>query len=52
MYNFNDDPSIIIKGADKGYVVVAWDREDYVKEDYKPFVDREVYEEIPDVPKR
>ena len=45
LYSLKDDPSIIIKGADKGYVVV-WDREDYLKEAYKQLDDREVYEEV------
>ena len=35
LYSLKDDPFIIIKGADKGSVVVAWDREDYLKEAYK-----------------
>ena len=47
LYSLKDDPSIIIKGADKGSVVVVWDRKDYLKEAYKQFYDREVYEEIP-----
>ena len=32
LYNLRDDPTIIIKGADKGSAVVVWDREDYLKE--------------------
>ena len=32
LYSLKDDPSIIIKAADKGSVVVVWDREDYLKE--------------------
>ena len=47
LYSLKDDPSIIIKGADKGSVVVVWDREDYLKEAYKQLYDREVYEEVP-----
>ena len=35
MYSLKDDPSIIIKGADKGSVVVVWDRENYLKEAYR-----------------
>ena len=31
LYSLKDDPSIIIKGADKGSVVVVWDKEDYLK---------------------
>ena len=40
---------IIIKGADKGSVVVVWDREDYLKEAYRQLDDKEVYE-VPDDP--
>ena len=50
LYSLKDDPSIIIKGADKGSVVVVWDREDYLKEAYKQLYDREVYEEVPNDP--
>ena len=32
LYSLKDDPSSIIKGADKGSVVVVWDRVDYPKE--------------------
>ena len=32
LYNLRDDPTVIIKGADKGSAVVVWDREDYLKE--------------------
>ena len=45
-----DDCSIIIKGADKGSVVVVWDREDYLKEAYRQLDDKEVYEQVPDDP--
>ena len=31
LYSLKDDPSIIIKGANKGFVVVVWDREDYLR---------------------
>ena len=50
MYSLKDDPSIIIKGADKGSVVVMWDREDYLKEAYRQFDDKEVYEQFSDDP--
>ena len=46
MYNLRDDPTIIIKGADKGSTVVVWDREDYLKEAYKQLEDKDVYEEV------
>ena len=48
--SLKDDPSIIIKGVDKGSVVVVWDREDYLKEAYKQLYNREVYEEVPNDP--
>ena len=35
LYSLRDDSTIIIKGADKGAVVVVSDREDYLKEAYK-----------------
>ena len=50
LYSLRDDSPIIIKGADKGSVVVVWDREDYLKEAYKQLEDREVYEEVPNDP--
>ena len=50
MYNLQDDRSIIIKGADKGSVIVVWDREDYLKEAYRQLDDKEVYEQVPDDP--
>ena len=50
MYSLKDDPSIIFKGADKGSVVVIWDREDYLKEAYRQLDDEEVYEQFSDVP--
>ena len=46
LYSLRDDSTIIIKGADKGSVVVVWDREDYLKEAYIQLEDREVYEEV------
>ena len=38
--------TITIKGADKGSVVVVWDRE----ETYKQLEDREVYQEVSNDP--
>ena len=48
LHSLKDDRSIIIKGADKGSVVVVWDREDYLKEAYRQLDDKEVYEQVPD----
>ena len=50
LYSLKDDPSIIIKGADKGSVVVDWDREDYLKEAYRRLDDKKVYEQFSDDP--
>ena len=47
-YSLKDDPSIIIKGVDKGFFIVAWDKKDYLKEAYKQLDDKEVYEQVPD----
>ena len=46
LYSLRDDSTIIIKGADKGSIVVVWNREDYLKEAYKQPEDREVYKEV------
>ena len=50
MYSLKDDPSIIIKVADKGSVVAVWDREDYLKEAYRQLDDKELNEQVPDNP--
>ena len=50
IYNLRDDPAIIIKGADKGSAVVAWDRDDYLKEVSKQLENRDVYEEVQNDP--
>ena len=51
LYSLKDDPSIIIKGADKGSIVIVWDRKDYLKESYRQQLDdKEVYEQVPDDP--
>ena len=43
LYSLKDDPSIIIKGTDKGSVAVVWNREDYLKEaSYKQLDGKEV----------
>ena len=39
-----DDPSIIIKEADKASVV--WDREDYLREGNSQLSDKDVYQEV------
>ena len=50
LYNFRDDPTIIIKGADKGSAVVVWDRDDYLKEASKQLEDKDVYEKVQNDP--
>ena len=40
LYSLRDDSTIIIMGADKGLVVVVWDREDYLKEAHKQLEER------------
>ena len=49
-YGLKDNPSIIIKGTDKGSVAVVRERKDYLKEAYKKLDDMEVYQEIPNDP--
>ena len=44
LYLLRDDPSIIIKEADKASVV--WDREDYLREDNSQLSDKDVYQEV------
>ena len=46
LYLLVDDPSIIIKEADKGSVVVVWDREDYIREANSQLSDKDAYREI------
>ena len=41
-----DDPSIIIKEAEKGSAVVVWDRQDYLREANSQLSDQDVYREV------
>ena len=50
LYNLRDDPTIMIKGADKGSEVIFWDREDYLKEASKQLEDQDVYEKVQNDP--
>ena len=50
LHSLKDDPSIFIKGADKGSVVVVLDRKDYLKKAYRQLNDKEVYEQFSDDP--
>ena len=51
LYNLENDKTIVIKSADKGSAVVAWDREDYIKEADNQLGDTNIYEEVPNDPK-
>ena len=47
MYSLKNDNTLVIKGADNGSGVVAWDREDYLKEAHKKQLPHEeLYEEV------
>ena len=46
LYHLKNDKNIEIKSADKGSVVVVWDRKDYIKETEKQLRHEEVYEEV------
>ena len=50
LYSLKNDNTIVKKGANKGYGVVAWDREDYLKEAHKQLPDEYVYEEVTNDP--
>ena len=47
LYNLKNDKTIVIKSADKGSVVVIWDREDYIKEAKNQLGDTNICEEVP-----
>ena len=46
LYNLKNDKNIVIKSADKGSAVVAWDRDDYIKEAEEQLGDKDIYEEV------
>ena len=46
LYLLRDNPSIIIKEADKGSAVVVWDREDYLREANNQLSDKDVYRKV------
>ena len=50
LYSLKDEPSIIIKGANKGSVFVVWDRQDYLEEANRQLDDKEVYVQVPAFP--
>ena len=46
LHLLHDDPSIIIKEADKGSAVIVWDKEDYLKAANSQLSDKDVYWEV------
>ena len=50
LYNLKDDPTIIIKSANKETAVVVWGREDYLNEASKQLEDKDVYEGVQNYP--
>ena len=46
LYNLKNDKNIVIKSADKGSAVVAWDRDDYIKEAEEQLGDKDICEEV------
>ena len=50
VYDLRNDTSIIIKEADKGSVVVIWDKEDYLKEAEGQLSCKEMYKEVTNNP--
>ena len=46
-YNLKDDTNIIMKGSDKGSIVVVCDTQEYLRESYKQLEDKEVHERVP-----
>ena len=46
LYNLKNNENIVIKSADKGFAVEAWDRDDYIKEAEKHLGDKEIDEEV------
>ena len=50
MYSLKNDNTLVIKGADKGFGFVTWDREDYLKQADKQLSDEKVYEVVTNDP--
>ena len=46
LYNLRDDPTVIIKSADKCSAIVVWDREDYSKKASKQLHGRDFYKKV------
>ena len=51
LYHLKNDKNIVIKSADKGSAVVVCDREDYIKEAEKQIGDKDIYDEVCNVPR-
>ena len=50
LYLLCDDPSNIVKEADKGSAVVVWDRKEYLREANSQLSDKDVYQEAKVLP--
>ena len=50
LYDLKNGKTIVIKGADKGWAVVVWDRDDYIQEAEKQLADKEIYDEVSNDP--
>ena len=46
LFDLKNDKTIVIKGADKGSVVVVCDRDDYIQKAEKRLGDKEMYEKV------
>ena len=51
MRNFQSNRNVIIKAADRGSVVVVWDRNDCMKEAEKQLIDKSNYLETKTIEK-
>ena len=52
MHNLQSDRIVIIKPADKGFAVVVWNRNDYLKDTEKQLSDGSTYLETKVIEKR
>ena len=50
LYDLRNNTSMIIKEAERGSVVVIWDKEDYLKDAEEQLSCKEIYEEVTDDP--
>ena len=50
LYDWKNDKNFVIKSADSWSALVAWHRQDYIKETEKQLEDSDVHEEVHDDP--